>query len=84
MFARLSMMCLCVCLHVPSVYADQGRVQGSMDAQIIDPLKMNLEALQKFCKAEPQTVACEIYKEQVLDKKKETQHGYEVLTANFQ
>lgn len=82
MFARLSIICVCVLLYVPLAFAGQG--QGAMDAQIINPLKMSLEELQKFCKEEPHTVACEIYNEQILDKKKQTHHSYEVLTANFQ
>lgn len=83
MFARLSILCcLCVLFYVPAVKAEQA--QGHIGAAIIDLQQMTTEDLQKFCEEEPQTVACQIYQEQVVDEEKENLQVYEVLTGNLQ
>lgn len=81
MFFRVLLCIAMFVFHAPAMAVE---AQGSIGADILSPRTMDLKSLKKLCKEEPQTMACELYKERVLDKKANKMRTYSVYTAHFQ
>jgi hypothetical protein len=81
MFFRV-LLCI-IFVFVPS-HLMAGQAQGDIGVNIISPRTMDLKSLRTLCKDEPQTIACELYNEKILDKKTNKKSSYSVYTANFQ
>jgi hypothetical protein len=76
---------LCSIAH-NSTHASE--ISTDVGATLVDPLLINVKEAKRFCKEEPQTVKCDILRENLKGKKVKIgpvrNHTYNILSANFE
>jgi hypothetical protein len=78
---------LCAVAPLP-VHASEA--SGEVGVRLVDPLVIDIKEAKRFCKEEPQTVKCDILREQLKGKKLKAKvkslnnRSYNILSANFE